>query len=346
MKVGFTTYPMNFQTKGGLEVQIRQTERALLNLGIDVQIVNPYAQKLKEFDIIHLFSLRHAGLRTLQHARSYGVPCVTTPLVEPLCSSFQINKVRFICYLLLRLLGQEFRTEWHDIMDGLLLSGVICAITNQEKKVIEQLVPSTKGRVYVTPNGITQEFFTANPDYFKSRHPGFGSFILMPSSIFPLKNQLLVIEAAKSLGYRTILVGSILDQDYFDLCMTAGEGAVTYLGEYEYPSESLTSVFAAARVVVLASTFEAFGLVPFEALASGTPAILTKASGYDRLPNPPYFQWVDPCSIEDIKRSLRVAWDAPRNREACRDSVNDMQWSSVGRSLMEIYESILETKGS
>jgi len=344
MKVGFTTYPMNFQTKGGLEVQIRQTERALLNLGIEVRIINPYEQKLKEFDIIHLFSLRHAGLRTLQHARSFGVPCVTSPLVDPMDTSFQINKVRFICYMLLRLLGQRFRTEWHDIMDGLLLSGAICAITNQEKRVIEQLVPSTRGKIYVTPNGITQEFFTANPDHFESRYPGFGSFVLIASSVAPVKNQLLVIKAAKSLGYRTVLVGSILDQDYFDLCMTTGDGTVTYLGEYEYPSESLTSVFAAARVVVLASTFEPFGLVPFEALATGTPAILTKASGYDRLPDSPNFQRVDPYSIEDIKKCLRIAWEAPRNREACRDSVADLQWSSVGKTLVDVYKRILTTK--
>ena len=127
--------------------------------------------------------------------------------------------------------------------------------------------------------------------------------------------------------------------------MAAGGGTVAYLGEYEYPSESLTSIFAAARVVILASTFEAFGLVPFEALAAGTPAILTKASGYDRLPNPPYFQWVDPYSIEDIKKSLRVAWEVPRNRKACRDSVVDLQWSGVGKILVNVYKSILGAKG-
>lgn len=346
MKIGLTTYPTAFQNKGGLEVQIRQTERALRDFGVDVRIVDPYVQKLNEFDIIHQFSLGHSSLRILQKAKNWGIPCVTSPMADPLNSTFEIYKVRFICYVLPHLTGQGFRTRWHDMIDGLLLSDAICTITNREKQVIERLVPSIRGKVYVTPNGVTQEFFAADPAHFEALHPDLGPFVLVASSVLPHKNQLPVIEAAKSLGYRVVLIGSILDQHYYDLCIAAGGNMVTYLGEYDYPSESLTSLFAAASVVVLASTFEPFGLVPFEALAAGTPAILTKASGYDRLPDPPYFQRVNPHSAVDIKKALRVAWDTPRDRRVCRDSVVDLQWSVVARTLVGVYESILDAKRS
>lgn len=119
---------------------------------------------------------------------------------------------------------------------------------------------------------------------------------------------------------------------------------VTYMGEYEYPSEALMSLFAAAGVVVLASTVEPFGLVPFEALAAGTPSILTDKGGYDRPGSPPYFQRVNPYSVTDIGAALRIAMEAPRNREACREQVEDLTWAAVAQTLIGIYEDLLSKK--
>tara|TARA_R110002110_G_C13459467_1_gene718051 strand:+ start:286 stop:1323 length:1038 start_codon:yes stop_codon:yes gene_type:complete len=344
MKVGITTYPVAFQRKGGLEVQIRQTMQALQGLGVETTLVDLSREKLKNFDIIHHFS--HSSFRIFESAQSSGIPLVLSPLVELVQSRLRLHKIRFINYALHKAFGQEFRTRWHDTMGSLRLANAILPLTEAENSVIKGLVPEVADRTQVVPNGITEDFFAASPTLFRTTYPDLREFVLVASSIVPYKNQLAVIRAARAAGYHTVLVGSKSSEDYFGECMQAGGTTVTYLGELEYPSPMLTSLFAAAGVVVLASMQEPFGLVPFEALAAGTPSILTTRSGVDWEGNPPYFQRVRPDSDDDIYNALRTAMEAPPNPSACMQLVQDMRWNAVAQRILGIYESVLQERAS
>jgi glycosyltransferase involved in cell wall biosynthesis len=342
MKIGITTYPTAFQSKGGLEVHIKQTLAGLLALGVDARIVDPYHERLQDYDLIHQFSLNHSSFRILQKAKQFGVKIVLTPMVEPISSTWRLRKIRAVRYTMNRVFGSEFRSRWDDTVEGLLCADAITPLTEVERAVIATLAPEVDDRITIIPNGVTEAFFAADPADLLPAHRDLGSFVLVASSIVPYKNQLAVIEAAKALGYRTVLIGSVIDQDYFAQCMRAGGELVTYLGELPYPSRELMALFAAAGLVVLASKIEPFGLVPFEALAAGTPAILTSVSGVTMNAVSPYFQRVDPYDPQAIREALAIGMGAVRNRQACVDIVAGMRWSSVAGMVADVYQDVLQ----
>lgn len=340
MKVGFTSYSIAFQRPGGLEVQIRQSLAAVQALGIDARLVSLHEEKLWEYDIVHQFSLNHSACRILQVAKAKGVATVVSPVVTADHNPSAMWRVNAKRSLINKLFGNEFRGKWDDIALGLRLSDAVCALTENDRRVIEELGACQASRIHVVPNGVTEAFFDADPAAFQAAHPEIGDFILLAASIQPYKNQLSVIQAAVAQGYTVVLIGSISDEAYFRACMEAGGDKVHYLGVLPYPSPELTSIYAAAKVVVLASLREPFGLVPFEGLAAGSAAILTTKSGVERPSDPPYFQRVNPKDEAEIGKALKTAMAAPRDREKCRALVKDMRWSHIGTALAQIYRRV------
>lgn len=339
-KIGVTTYPTSLQNQGGLLVHIKETARALRGLGLNVEIADPYHESLADYDLIHHFSLNHASFRIVQTAKAFGVPCVVTPMVEPVQGTWRLRRIRWIPKLLHRLFGNEFRHRWQDTLEGLALADAITPITDTERQVIEYLDPSLSDRIVVIPNGVTDLFFSATPAETDNERPELP-FVLLPSSIQPYKNQLPVVRAACRLGYKTLLVGPVHDQKYLNECLAEGGDMVTYAGVLDYSSPDLATLFAEAGMVVLASKLECFGLVPFEALAAGTPAALTSSSGLKMAAKPPYFQRVDPDDEQAISDALKTGMSAPRDRAACQALVEEMRWSNVAGRLCGVYESVL-----
>ena len=315
MKIGFTTYPTAFQLPGGLEVQIRETMQALNALGVDARIVQLYQEEIRNFDIIHHFSLNHASWRILEFAKKCGIKTVCSPVVTADSDPSTVWRKHLYRKIIHRLLGSEFAGRWDNTVFGLQCSDVLCALTPNDKQVIERLEPRVADRIHVLPNGVGDDFFLADETEFKIANPNEQDFILIASSIRRYKNQLGVINAAKSLGYRVLLAGPVSDADYYRRCMDAGGESVRYLGQYQYPSQALMSVFAAAKLVVLASYREPFGLTPFEALAAGTAAILTTVSQAPNPSAPPYFIRVAPDNEVALREAIQTAMSAPRDRE-------------------------------
>lgn len=340
MKIGFTTYPTAFQRAGGLEVQMRETANALIALGHDVRIVELYSEKLCDYDLIHHFSLKHSSVRILQYAKLCGIPIVATPLMEPWTSSWELRRINFVRNLLHRFFGHEFSGYWDDLTRSLQLCDAIFPLTDAELRTIVRFQPSAGSLCTVVPNGVSEVFFNADPHQYQQAFENEGPFILVPSSIEPRKNQLAIAKAAAAGGIKCVLAGPILDQDYFHACRKVGAEWVTYIGEFPYPGELLVSAFAAASCVPLVSQSEPFGLTPFEALASGTPSILTTSSGVTMKSNPPYFFRVSPNDERALKQALSAAVNSPRNRDACRRLAQPFRWNRAAEKLNAIYQTV------
>jgi len=343
MKIGFTTYPTAFQRPGGLEVQMRETANALIAIGHDVHIVELYREKLCDFDLIHHFSLKHSSLRILQYAKLCGIPIVASPLMEPWISLWELRRIHVVRNLLHRLFGHDFAGYWDDLAHSLRLCNAIFPLTDAELRTIARFQPSAGSLCTVVPNGVSEAFFHADPNLYRQTFGNEGPFILVPSSIEPRKNQLAIAKAAAAEGLKCVLAGPILDQDYFQACRKVGAEWLTYIGELPYPGDLLVSAFAASSCVPLISRIEPFGLTPFEALASGTPSILTTSSGVTMKSEPPYFFRVSPNDEQALKQALSAAVNTPRNRYACRQLAEPFRWSSSAEKLNAIYQKVVST---
>jgi D-inositol-3-phosphate glycosyltransferase len=122
-------------------------------------------------------------------------------------------------------------------------------------------------------------------------------------------------------------------------------GARVALPRRSLSDAELKDTYAAADVFVILSQRYAWGLAPLEALASGTPVILTPGTGvYDVLADRPGVQVVAPEDPRALVKAIR-AWRAGEGR---RDLESTRSWLRENYSLdayvaqmEQIYEDVL-----
>ena len=113
------------------------------------------------------------------------------------------------------------------------------------------------------------------------------------------------------------------------------------------PDADLPTVYRAADLVIMPSLqLEGFGLTAVEALAAGTPALVTPVGGL-----PEVVRDLDPCLILDgcaagqiadgLIRALREPSTLPAGAR-CTEFVRlNYDWPNVGRAILEVYREIV-----
>jgi len=109
---------------------------------------------------------------------------------------------------------------------------------------------------------------------------------------------------------------------------------------YDYV-EDIESFYNAAEVFVLPSTYEPFGMVAIEAMACGTPAVLTTEGGLrDLLQDEEDALFADPVDTEAMTKSIvRLLQDKSLHehisRNGCDKAHNRFTWDSIARRILE-----------
>ena len=143
--------------------------------------------------------------------------------------------------------------------------------------------------VYVTPNGIDERFFAPHDT---SR----GDYFLFVGNDKPHKNVARLLEAAK--GLRLVLVGG---------AFAGGRGFVS--------DDELLQLYRGAIALVMPSLEEGFGLPAAEAMACGTPVIVSTTPALVEVTDDAALH-VDPLSVGAIRDAmLRVRDDAALREE-------------------------------
>ena len=83
MRVAILYYPMLFQRVGGLQVQVLETCQALRESGLDAVLFDYRNDRLRDFDIAHVFSAINGNHRIVDQARSDGLPVVLSTVLHP-----------------------------------------------------------------------------------------------------------------------------------------------------------------------------------------------------------------------------------------------------------------------
>lgn len=342
MKVGVTSYPMLWQRTGGLQVQIRHTIGSLRRIGIDAKVLDVYNDKISDFDIVHVFSATHGMYLTLQEAQLQGVKTVLSPVFQPDENLGKFKKFELANWLLRQITSNEVKSSYDYIGTALHTADRIIALSEKERAVIEVGYGINKEKISLIRNGVDPYFFESTADLFVKKSSLDTGFVLVVGSISSFKNQLGVIRATNR---DIVLVGQILDHDYFDQCRAEAAGRLTYLGTFDFNDPYLSSIYAAAGVTVLASAGEAFGLTVVESLAAGTPAIITEKNGLGLEPQSGYLQFVDPYNSVSlnaaIEKSINIGFD---RREKCREIVRHMSWDQVAKDLLRIYTELIGSR--
>src|SRR5205085_11544142 len=114
------------------------------------------------------------------------------------------------------------------------------------------------------------------------------------------------------------------------------------------PHEELPRYYSAADVTVMPSSYESFGLVAVESLASGTPVVATRVGGLTSIVRDGetglLVPWRDPQLFADALR--RVLGDGGRMRAKARASVLQYGWDRIADAHLSLFGDVLAREGT
>jgi glycosyltransferase involved in cell wall biosynthesis len=142
------------------------------------------------------------------------------------------------------------------------------------------------GKVRVIPNGVDDDFSPAGREAAgeeaRARWGVSDSFVLHVGALEPRKGLDVLIEAAAlaaadGSAWRLVLAGSPGFEGEAIEAKARDSGACTLLGPVA--DTELPSLLRAAGALAAPALYEGFGIVPLEAMACGTPAVIAADSG-------------------------------------------------------------------
>ncbi|TVT56272.1 MAG: glycosyltransferase family 4 protein [Azoarcus sp. PHD] len=343
MKVGFLSYPMLFQTQGGLQIQILESIAALKQRGIDARLCDPNVEHLSSFDVVHVFSAINGNQRIVEHAKAFGVPVVCSPLIRPHWTRSLGSRGRLIDRLVGRLTNWEIKSEYRQIESCLQNSNLLIALGEVERKSITDAFQIPQDRILVVPNGIPKRFFSATHDLAHAFLENKTPFLLCVATIDIHKNQLGLARATEKSGLQLVLAGECLPGNREYLAQLTAFPHVKYLGKMDYQDPLLASLYAAATVFCLTSHSEVMPLCVLEALAAGTPVVMTKHHCMDLSGTGDLVLEVDPADENAIAAAANELVTRIPDQLRCREAVKRYTWDAVAAQLEHAYTRVLNT---
>ena len=234
-------------------------------------------------------------------------------------------------------------------ISALKSSDIICPSQYMCKQVIKNFrIPKLK--THVIYHGVDDKFsYCNNKD--KNR-PDISPYILTVSNISPHKNYLSLIEAFKrvlkehpGLNYRLLIVGNVIDQDYYKNLVGFIENEnlrnkIMILNNIDH--EDLQQIYCGANVFCMPSFIESFSLPVAEAMKSGKPLLVASTGAMKEICQNAAI-YFDPSDIEDIKNSLyKILTDNDiRNKLSKNSKIRSrmFNWKKSAMELIKIMES-------
>ncbi len=346
MKIAFFTYPAAFQNVGGGEILLLKMREALQKQGVAVDLFDPWAGRVENYDLIHVFGSVKDCLGLVRVARSRKVKVAITPLLwsdwrRAMFSDGSLSsKADFMARHLAKVFFPAFPSKRREL---LLNSDLVFPNSEIEKKHIARLFAIPEKKMRVVYNGVDPAFQDADPLLFKKTY-GDQAFILGVGRIEPRKNQLNLIKAVKGIaGARLILIGSPVSgyEGYFDRCRKTGEGFTVFIPTLKHEDPLLKSAYAACALFVLQGWFETPGLVAMEAALGGAKVLVTQG-GSTREYFEDTVEYLDPSRPLDIQKKITETLTEPGSTALKTRILKNFTWDKVARDTREFYKEALK----
>jgi D-inositol-3-phosphate glycosyltransferase len=298
---------------------------------------------LGTFDIIHSHHW-FSGMAALPLARENGTPHVqsfhsiaadpSTPLSEgerPESAG--------------RLAGEAWLARESD---------AIVTVSNAEAETVVKRLGGSMDHIRVVPPGVDGVLFHPAAVHPATERPADG-YVLVAGRLQPLKGLDLAIEAVAALPQAIrpeLVVAGDASADFDGYLHELGALAsrlgiaqgVRFVGPQ--PRQSLAALMRQARLVLVPSHSETYGLVALEAAASGVPVVAASSGGLpeavidgvtgiivaSRDPQ----HWAD--AIADILSNSQLE---RRLRGAARERAERFDWARSGERLVDVYQALL-----
>jgi len=282
----------------------------------------------------------------------YHNPTFALPIVQP-CP--MVTTIHDVVFHYRPELVQAGRRDYLARWSVLAARAAACVITvsDYSKQAICQAYGTPPAKVLVIPEAVETERF--QPRYggaleveFRKRYGIDAPFILYVGALEPKKNtdRLLgafaLMRSRTELRYTLVLAGAGGGMPYdvrgaIDDLPMADQVVVTgYLPDHFVPV-----AYNAADLFVYVSLYEGFGLPPLEAMACGTPTLVSGCTSLPEVVGNAALK-VDPLDTEAIAQAMSWALtdEALRRELACggRQHAQQFSWQRVALDTLAAYE--------
>jgi glycosyltransferase involved in cell wall biosynthesis len=320
-------------------MKVQRTVDALNRGGVDARLLDPVRERLRDYDLVHVFAGYNGNNRIVEQAKSDGLPVVMSTILNPPFNKRQGQLARFLTRAVGRLTRWEITTTYRHLAVGMSLADHLIALGTAERSMLIEGYLISPDKISIIHNGIGEEFFHSDPKQFAIRFPHVPRpFVLHTGIIGDVKNQLGLVRALAGTGIDIVLIGYAgrAAKDYLAACVHEGKGKVHYLGELPHGA-LMASAYAAASLVAVPSRHEGMPNSILEALAADRPVVLTNNHTIDFDLPTEVAQEVASDDLRAIRDAvLRFMRQPPRSGVA-RAVVANMSWDSVASQLREVY---------
>lgn len=351
---------------GGDSTQITETAKALISLGVSVEIdESTNSIPIRGIDILHVFNIQTAK-DGVDIVRSNRIAKVLSPIYWDMKhlkrSTYQMYPDQYDIAFLRKLARihwsipyymrsiYKFNSEWWSHKEFLrqakiMLQSAEVLLPNShaELEIIVRTfsLPSLRTRSIIVPNAVdsnrvsvvkTQPTLTMNlPDLY----------VLEVGTFTAFKGQLSLLRAfLRDPSIPIVLVGRKTSERYWAECTRLAERRGNTFIFDQLDSTVLKTVYAHAKVHVLPSLRESPGLVSLEAAVLGANCVVSFHG-----PVTEYFGqdvwYCDPESEESIFSAVTQAWKARPSTRLRERILRDFTWDNAARQTLLGYETAL-----
>jgi len=306
-----------------------------------------------------------AGFVGMKLAESFSIPHIFTPHSVGFWKKMQMEQAAVEQGTTL---NEDELEEHHNFKQRIKTEKTIMTLANQviatsphQKDIItgNYCIPEEKTDV-ITPGFDPEKYCRIDGNSLKkavARHGLPARFILAVGRITEYKGHDLLIEAMKHVCREIPDVKLVLRIGSKELHEDEAKKINELLQVvrkldmaervlfYDYV-EDIESFYRAAEVFVLPSTYEPFGMVAIEAMACGTPAVLTTKGGLrDLLEDEKDALFVNPVDTEAMAKSIvRLLQDKSLHEDISRNGYNKAHtcftWDNIARRILETVEQL------
>ncbi len=329
-------------------MKVQRTVDALVRRGIDARLIDPVKERLRDFDLVHVFAGYNGNHRVIEQAKSDGLPVVLSTILNPPFSRWQGRMARFITRVTGRLSGWSVTTSYRQLWTSLSLADHLVVLGGIERQMLVEAYLMPPEKITTVYNGIGAEFFQASPDLFRQTYPHLPErFVLHTGILGDVKNQLGLVKALAGTDVHVVLVGyaGANEREYLAQCLQVSGVHVHHLGELPHGG-LIASACAASSLVAIPSRHEGMPNSILEALAADRPVVLTNNHTMDfELPHA-VAREVGPDDHGAIRAQVLDLLKNPPPAGAARAIVASFSWDAVAAQLEGIYRKVAPAKAA
>ena len=231
---------------------------------------------------------------------------------------------------------------------GFERADVLIAVSNFTKKRLIENYGVNPDKIVVIHNGGISELIPTLPEEEKKTKEKIvlftGRVTLQKGVEYFIRAAKKVLEYEKNVKFIVAGTGDLLPS-MINLAENLGIRDKIYFHGF-YNREEADKLFSMADVFVMPSVSEPFGIVPLEAIAKGTPAIISKQSGVSEVLDNCFkidFWDIDEM-VDDIISLLKYKSLRNYMRKLAYNEYFNLSWEKPVNKIVDVYRKTLENK--